>query len=107
MDALGIFAAVCSTSASMPQLCTEAPQTLRLSSIALRCVGGVAWTVYGALREDYPLTTASGIVALVEIILWAKRRRALDQIQKDGVLHHTTPSQDVFSPVTDAGTHVS
>ena len=107
MDVLGIFAAICSTTASMPQLCTEAPQTLKLPSIALRCIGGIAWTIYGALREDYPLTVASGIVALVEIILWAKRHKALNQIQKDDILQHPTQSQDVFSPVTDEGRHVS
>ncbi len=79
MDILGIFAAVCSTAASIPQLCSESPQTLQLWSIVLRCTGGICWTVYGALKRDYPLMTASGVVATIEIMLCFRRRKALAQ----------------------------
>jgi uncharacterized protein with PQ loop repeat len=77
MDILGIFAATCSTSASVPQLCSKTPQTLRPWSIILRCVGGISWTLYGALKSDYPLMMASAIVAAIEIILYCQRHRAL------------------------------
>ena len=79
MDILGIFAATCSTSASVPQLCSKTPQTLRPWSIVLRCVGGISWALYGALKSDYPLMTASVIVAGIEIILYCQRRWALAQ----------------------------
>lgn len=95
MDALGIFAAVCSTSASLPQLCSESPQTLRIGSIALRCTGGIAWSVYGALKQDWPLMSASGIVAMIEIILWTKRRKALDRLKTADNLSFPTHSPDV------------
>lgn len=77
MDILGIFAAVCSTAASIPQLCSESPQTLQLWSIVLRCAGSICWTVYGAIKHDYPLMTASGIVTTIEIMLCFRRRKAL------------------------------
>jgi len=99
---LGIFAAVCSTSASMPQLCSTTPQTLSVGSLLLRCTGGITWATYGALKKDYPLAIASSIVACVEIILWAKRHRALYRLKSDGIA--TPPIDPVVSasPATSA-----
>lgn len=102
MEALGIFAAVCSTSASLPQLCSKSPQTLRIGSIALRCVGGISWSVYGALKRDWPLMSASGIVAMIEIILWAKRRKALYRLKTHDTLPFPARSPDVSSPAANA-----
>lgn len=98
MNALGIFAAVCSTSASLPQLCSSSPQTLRLGSILLRGVGAVSWAAYGGLRHDYPLMGSSGIAAAVEFILWARRRRALTRLKTHGTAPPSTHSVNDSSP---------
>ena len=98
MDILGIFAAICSTSASLPQLCSRQPETLQMGSLALRCIGGISWSVYGALKNDYPLMVASAIVAGIEFILCAKRRKAL---YPPGLHDNSQPpisSRDSFSP---------
>ncbi len=80
MNILGIVAATFSTSASLPQLFSETPQTLQLRSIILRCIGGICWSVYGILKSDYPLMVASCLVSLIEIILCLQRNRALSLI---------------------------
>ena len=98
MDILGVFAAACSTSASLPQLCSPHPQTLRKGSILLRCTGGVAWSVYGALKSDYPLMVASAIVAIIELILCAKRRAALHRSELPDTLPTPTPALNASSP---------
>ena len=98
MDMLGIFAAVCSTSASVPQLCSESPQTLKLWSIVLRCVGGICWSVYGGLRRDYPLMAASGIVATIEIMLCFRRRKALARQALRGSSPTQPRSPTFYSP---------
>ena len=103
MEALGIFAAVCSTSASLPQLCSKSPHTLRIGSIALRCTGGIAWSVYGGLKRDWPLMFASGTVAVIEIILWTKRRKALDRLKTPDTLPFPARSLNVSSPAANAG----
>ncbi len=102
MQYLGIFAAICSTSASMPQLFSPTPQTLRPWSIALRCTGAIAWTIYGAEKKDYALTAASTATAGIEIILYIKRYRALSRSLSSGIV----PALSRVSIVDSATKHV-
>lgn len=105
MDILGIFAAICSTTASIPQLCSESPETLQLWSLALRCIGGISWSVYGALKNDYPLMVSSGIVSAIEIMLCFRRRKALGQKLQTYNLPGQAHSQPSASP--ESGKHKS
>ena len=74
MDFLGIFAAVCSTSASMPQLIDKKPRHLNQASLMLRGTSGISWAVYGFLMGEYALMVSSSIVFVIECILFVKSR---------------------------------
>ena len=74
MEVLSIVAAICSTSASLPQLFTH--QELNIFSIVLRGTGGVAWSTYGILRAEWALFASSAIVVVIESTLYLKHRRA-------------------------------
>ena len=74
--AVGVLAAVCSTSASVPQLWKtyvhNATDDLHPLTMCIRLTGCVLWCVYGVMRGEWTLTVASSIAFLVELSLLAK-----------------------------------
>lgn len=87
---LSILATVCSTTASIPQL-VHNNQAISRKTIAIRCLGCVLWTAYGALRLEYVLCVCSAIAACVEVTLYVKT-----------FLCRRGPDDIVPSPVNDA-----
>ena len=80
MEFLSIVAAICSTSASLPQLFTH--QKMNTFSLLLRGAGGISWSIYGLLRAEWALFASSTIVFIIECILYIKHRKALASVLK-------------------------
>lgn len=68
---IGIAAAICSTSASIPQLMGHT-SGLSPYSMVLRSVGAILWSIYGVIVTEYTLMISSIIQAIVEIFLIIK-----------------------------------
>lgn len=81
MEFLSIVAAICSTSASLPQLFTH--EKLNTFSLVLRGAGGIAWSIYGLLRAEWALFASSAIVFVIECILYIKHRKGLASVLKE------------------------
>ena len=85
VELLGLFAAVCTTSSSLPQLIkiikTHSVKDLSLITCLLGTIGCAAWGIYGALLKSLPLVLAnilsvSGNAAILWFkIIWDKPRR--------------------------------
>lgn len=81
MDILSIVAAVCSTSASLPQFFSHGK--LNVFSMVLRGIGGLAWATYAMLKAEWALFASSIVVTIIESILYIKHRRALGPTEPD------------------------
>lgn len=68
---IAIAAAICSTSASIPQLMGHT-SGLSPYSMVLRIVGAILWSMYGVIVTEYTLMVSSIIQAIVEIFLIIK-----------------------------------
>ena len=71
---LGVFAAVCSTFASLPQLVKSwkkpgSTQDLNSYTLVVRTTGALAWAVYAGLGHEYILLISSMLTAVVECLL--------------------------------------
>ena len=83
MDYIAIVAAICSTSASIPQL-LKSSEKLSTVSMSLRGVGGVGWSIYGILRGEWALAISSAVVVGIECALCFKQHRGEEQeVQND------------------------
>lgn len=91
MDILSIAAAICSTSASLPQL--YSPKHVNTFSMALRGVGGLAWSTYGMLKSEWALCASSLIVVMIETFLFMRQWRASVQKKPNDILPN--PIDDV------------
>lgn len=62
---LGILAAICTTSAFLPQavkvITTRDTKSLSLVMYVVLTIGVALWFIYGLLKSDYPLIIANGI----------------------------------------------
>ena len=76
MEYLAIPAAICTTSASLPQI-FKTPRSVSNFSMALRGFGAILWVIYALNLEEYALATSSGIAAIFECILFIKKHLAL------------------------------
>lgn len=68
---ISIPATVCTTTASIPQIIYARAGLSRIT-IAVRFVGCILWSVYGALRQEYALCVCSAIAASIELTLGVK-----------------------------------
>ena len=71
---LGVFAAVCSTFASLPQLVKSwkkpgSTQDLNSYTLMVRTTGALAWAVYAGLENEYILMISSILTVVVECLL--------------------------------------
>jgi len=68
---ISILAAICSTTASIPQLLGR---TNHLSNftMAIRCLGAVLWALYGTIQMEYALVVSATLTCLVEVCLLYK-----------------------------------
>jgi len=73
---LSIVAAVCSTTASLPQLFQTDTESLSHVSLGLRLTGAVLWTTYGLLRGEYVLMVCSTTAGVIETLLFCKSCRS-------------------------------
>lgn len=71
MFVLSVIAAICSTTASLPQLFGKNAHLSNWSMI-LRAVGAILWVIYGFLILEWALVAGSGIAGLIEIILFLR-----------------------------------
>ncbi len=75
--ALGLAAAVLTTSAFLPQVIktwkTRQTRDLSLVTLAVLCAGIIAWVVYGIFRNDLPLILSNAVtLTLVGTLLALK-----------------------------------
>lgn len=68
---ISVLAAVCSTTASLPQLLGHVTK-LSNATMAIRFVGAVLWCVYGVIILEYALITSSCVAAIIELCLFIK-----------------------------------
>lgn len=68
---ISILAAVCSTTASAPQLLGKVGE-LSNATMVIRFTGAVLWSVYGALILEYALVASSCVAASVELCLFVR-----------------------------------
>jgi uncharacterized protein with PQ loop repeat len=68
---ISILAAICSTTASIPQLMGHVTK-LSNATMIIRFIGAVLWCVYGVLILEYALIASSCIAAIIELCLFIK-----------------------------------
>jgi uncharacterized protein with PQ loop repeat len=90
MEYLAIPAAICSTSASLPQV-FKTPQNVSDISMSLRGVGAVMWVIYALHLQEYALAVSSGIAACFECILFIKKHWVLPTLTDN----ETSPTVDL------------
>lgn len=96
MEYIAIIAAICSTSASLPQL-FKTDQHLSTVSMGLRGVGGLTWSMYGIMRGEWALAISSAVVVGIESALCFKQRRGAEQqVQNDTEPIPAAAVADVF-----------
>jgi len=98
MFIISVLAALCSTTASIPQLMGKAAVLSNKTTI-IRFIGAVLWFVYGILIYEYALIASSGIAAIIELFLFIKTNSH----------HHVSTTNDrVRDPtVAEQGSSVS
>ena len=68
MFLISVLAAICSTTASVPQLLGKTDH-LSNFTMFIRCLGAFLWAVYGFIQIEYALIVSSSIAGLVELCL--------------------------------------
>ena len=72
-EAVGLFAAICSSLASVPQLIAayrdKRTKDLHIITMFIRGIGCMGWIVYSILKRDFILAVSSSIAFLVESLL--------------------------------------
>ncbi len=91
MFVISVLAAICSTTASIPQLVGQVTK-LSNTTMIIRFVGAVLWFIYGILINEYALISSSCIAALVEFVLFIKTN-----------FHRASKTIDRVSYPADAG----
>lgn len=71
MFIISVLAAMCSTTASIPQLMGKVTE-LSNKTMIIRFTGAVLWFVYGILISEYALIASSCIAAIIELFLFIK-----------------------------------
>lgn len=70
---IGVVAAICSTTASIPQLWKSykdhATKDLHMFTLCIRMLGCISWCVYAILLKEYTLATSSAIAFVIECLL--------------------------------------
>jgi len=103
---LGVFAAVCSTFASLPQLVKSwkkpgSTQELNSYTLAVRTTGALAWAVYAGLENEYILMISSMLTAVVECLLILAKVRDLIKHSNSIKVHDEQQSQPVKIKIDD------
>ena len=103
---LGVFAAVCSTFASLPQLVKSwkkpgSTQELNSYTLAVRTTGALAWAVYAGLENEYILLVSSMLTACVECLLIVAKLRDVIKHSTSIKVHHQQQSQPVKIKIDD------
>jgi len=72
-EVVGLFAAICSSLASVPQLIAayrdKRTKDLHIITMFIRGIGCMTWIVYSILKRDFILAVSSSIAFLVEFLL--------------------------------------
>jgi len=68
MFIISVLAAICSTTASIPQLLGKVNK-LSNATMALRGMGALLWCIYGILIQEYALIASSGMAFIIEMTL--------------------------------------
>lgn len=68
---LSVVAAICSTSASLPQIFANDAH-LSYWSMVLRGIGAVLWVIYGVMKLEWALVGGSGVAACIELVLFVR-----------------------------------
>lgn len=90
---ISVLAAICSTSASIPQLMGRTDH-LSFFTMIIRCTGALLWAIYGILVEEYALVFSSVIASIVEICLIVKTRyKQRGQPKPNDSAHSPTDAQ--------------
>jgi MtN3 and saliva related transmembrane protein len=72
-EAVGLFAALCSSLASVPQLIAayrdKMTRDLHIITMLIRGIGCLGWIIYSVLKGDHILVVSSSVAFLVESLL--------------------------------------
>lgn len=71
MFVISVLAAVCSTTASIPQLMGNVEELSNVTMI-LRGIGALLWCIYGILKQEYALVVSSAAAGIIEGSLFVK-----------------------------------
>lgn len=81
MFIISVMAALCSTTASIPQILGNVSKLSNIT-MSLRGLGAILWCVYGILIEEYALVVSSSIAGLVELALIIKTNHCRELEEK-------------------------
>ena len=103
---LGVFAAVCSTFASLPQLVKSwkkpgSTQDLNSYTLMVRTTGALAWAVYAGLGHEYILLVSSILTCIVESLLILAKARDVFKHSTSIKVHHQQQSEPVKIKIDD------
>ena len=103
---LGVFAAVCSTFASLPQLVKSwkkpgSTQELNSYTLMVRTTGALAWAVYAGLGHEYILMVSSILTCVVESLLILAKARDVFKHSTSIKVHHQQQSEPVKIKIDD------
>lgn len=103
MFIISVIAALCSTTASLPQILGNITQLSNITMV-LRGSGGVLWCVYGIFIKEYALVVSSSLAVVIEIALFIKTNycceiEGVDSLPSDTVPCPTGAGSDSFVSV--------
>ena len=102
---LGVFAAVCSTFASLPQLKRSwkpgTTQDLNSYTLMVRTTGALAWAVYAGFGHEYILMVSSILTCIVESLLILAKARDVFKHSTSIKVHHQQQSEPVKIKIDD------
>jgi len=107
MFIISVMAALCSTTASLPQILGNVTRLSNITMI-LRGSGALLWSVYGIFIEEYALVVSSSLALVIEIALFVKTNHCHEingALPSDTAQCPTGAVSDSFVSVECVGSH--
>jgi len=89
MFIISVMAALCSTTASVPQMLGNVSRLSNMT-MTLRGLGAVLWCIYGIFVEEYVLVASSLLAVVIELALFIRTNQCRKTI-KDPLPIDTVP----------------
>jgi len=89
----GVIGAICSTTASIPQLWKSykyrATKDLHIFTLCIRIMSCSAWCCYAFLLQEYTLATSSSIAFVIECLLLIAKIKFNDKVDESQAVQST------------------